>query len=198
MAMVTEMRIPGGDRRERFNYKGMHRYLMTFIPAHREPPVAERETVIRLLAALREACRAQRFDVYAYAFLPDRLALIIRGKTDDADMRAWVAAFRAASDTNLGELRPVPVWSRRYTERVLRKTEDSQLAAAALYRLAVTAGLASSPDAYPFQGSFANSDPFGVERKPRREGPPQRGRPRPTGGKKPPRKFDKRQPKRGR
>lgn len=156
MGMVTEMRLPGGggEAGTRFNYRGMHRYLITLLPHPSCGPVTDRETVIATLGALRDACHAHGFEVYAYCFLPGRLVLLVRGKEETADMKAFLSAFRAASDSLFGTRTGKRLWSKKYQERVLRKTEVTRAIAEEIFALPVKAGLAPAKDAYPFQGSF--------------------------------------------
>ena len=86
MATTTEMHLPssaeesGGSHR--FNYLGMHRYLITLPTFKSHPVFKERESVLGVLDALRESSWNHHFDVYAYSFLPDVLTVIVRGKED--------------------------------------------------------------------------------------------------------------------
>ncbi len=156
MAMVTEMRLPGGggEPGTRFNYRGMHRYLITLLGHPSCSSIADRETVIPTLDILRGSCRAHGFEVYAYCFLPDRLALLVRGKEEDADMKVFLSDFRTASGSAFLQRTGKRLWSKKYQERVLRKTEVTRSIAEEIFRLPVKAGLASATDAYMFQGSF--------------------------------------------
>jgi putative transposase len=171
MAMVTEMHLPGGggEPGTRFNYRGMHRYLITLLGHPSCGTMADRETVIPTLDILRESCRAHLFDVYAYCFLPDRLALLVRGKEESADMKLFLAAFRAGSGSAFLERTGKHLWSKKYQERVLRKTEVTRAIAEEIFGLPVKAGLASATDGYAFQGSFvlAGGPPPAVKRPPR-------------------------------
>jgi putative transposase len=156
MGMVTEMHLPGGggEPGARFNYRGMHRYLITLLVHPSCGTIADRETVIPTLDILRESCLAHRFDVYAYCFLPDRLALLVRGKEESADMKLFLAAFRTGSGSAFLQRTGRHLWSKKYQERVLRKTEVTRAIAEEIFRLPVKAGLASATDTYAFQGSF--------------------------------------------
>jgi REP element-mobilizing transposase RayT len=151
MHLPSEGRAQGG---ERFNYKGMHRYIITQ-PVH----AAERlfsapSPVFDVLNVLRECGTAHRFDIYAYCFMPDRLLLIVRGKDAESDMKAFLGAFRSGSGAALEPGLGHPLWARKYTERVLRKTEESRTVARALLMTPVKEGLAASAGEYPFLGSF--------------------------------------------
>lgn len=151
------MRLPSASHEEhgdRFNYKGMHRYIITQ-PVHPGiKPFSVPEPVFTVLNALRESAVEHLFDVYAYCFLPDRLLLIIRGKDDASDMKAFLSAFRTTSAAALEPSLGHSLWSKKYTERVLRKTEETRVVARELLMTPVRQGLAPSPAAYPFLGSF--------------------------------------------
>lgn len=151
MGMVSEMRLRAtAEDKARFNYRGMHRYLITLPFDAAGVALREKEAVLAVLSALRTSCHEHAFDAYAYCFLPDRLIIIVRGKTDDADMKTFIAAFRSSSSSALGR----PLWSRRYQERVLRKMELTRAVADQIFLLPVKAGLAPRPEAYELQGSF--------------------------------------------
>ena len=156
MPMPTGIRLRGAAAAEgeRFNYVGTHRYLVT-LPVHGSGPVFTGvERTVAVLQSLRESCWRHHFDVYAYCFLPDRLVLIARGKQESSNLKAFLREFRQLSNESLGQLLGRPVWSKKYLERVLRKTELSPDAARRIYTLPVKLGLAATPMEYPLQGSF--------------------------------------------
>jgi putative transposase len=155
MGMVSEMHLPGGGTPgTRFNYRGMHRYLITLLSHPSFGSLLDRETVRRTLDILHAACQAHGFDVYAYCFLPDRLVLLVRGKEETADMKQFLDAFREETEAAFGGRTGRRLWSRRYQERVLRKTEVTRLVADEVFAFPVKAGLAATPETYAYQGSF--------------------------------------------
>jgi putative transposase len=162
----------------------MHRYLITLLAHPSCTSLGLKETVIPTLDVLRESCHAHFFEVYAYCFLPDRLVLLVRGKEETSDMKLFLASFRKDSESAHGLRGGKHLWSKRYQERVLRKTEVTRAIADEVFRLPVKAGLAGGTDRYPFQGSFVLA---GVPPpRPGRGMPPRsKGRPtfRRTGGK---------------
>jgi putative transposase len=164
------------DGRHRFDYTGMHRYLITLTAHLSQPVFREQPQVVKVLSALRASCDACRFDVYAYCFLPDRLVMLVRGKTEGSSMKEFLSSFRAASADALREDLGRELWARKYTERVLRKGEDSREVASKIFRLPVVAGLAPTPEAYPLQGSFVID--VNAPQSPTRRRPPSRRSPR--------------------
>ncbi len=113
--------------------------------------------MLGVLDALRETSWNQHFDVYAYSFLPDVLTLIVRGKDDTADMKQFLATFRHASSERMEARLGHPLWKKKYTERVLRKSEDTKNVAREVFQGPVRAGLAPSAAEYEFQGSFVTN-----------------------------------------
>lgn len=190
MPIPTEITLKsaGTPAAERFNYTGMHRYLLT-LPAHGPAaPFSGREIVTSVLDILRDASWRHHFEVYAYCFLPDRLLLIIRGKEETSQMKPFLREFRASSDGALSSKLGRPLWSKKYLERVLRKTEITSEAARAVFTTPVKLGLAPTPREYPYQGSFVR-DPnllFGPAELPPKPGqsrpvPSRHGRPQRAG-----------------
>ncbi len=140
--------------RYRFDYRGMHRYLITLPVFGGKKIFTERSRVEVVMNALRDSAMEHHFDVYAYCFLPERLVLIIRGKEETSMMKEFLTEFRSRSSAAMEELLGHPLWKRKYLERVLRKTEDSKRMAEMMFQLPVKAGLVLNSDAYDFQGSF--------------------------------------------
>jgi putative transposase len=154
---VVSLIDPEPPKRFRFDYKGMHRYVITLPVFSAKKIFTTQETVSPTLNCLRDAARQQRFEVYAYCFLPDRLALIVRGKDADSNMKKFLAEFRAASSSALEVSLGHALWKRKYLERVLRKTEETRRAVEKILQMPVQAGLAKRASEYPFQGSFVLS-----------------------------------------
>ena len=203
MAIPTGIRLRSADAHEpthRFDYRGRHRYLVT-LPAHgRSTPFADPAMVMRVRDALRDSGILHHFEVYAYCFLPGRLVMLIRGKEDAAEMKKFLAAFRQASGTPPAPEAGPPLWSKKYLERVLRKTEENRDIARTIFDLPAKEGLTRRGEEYPHMGSFVVVKKGGEDRpravdRPRKFGSPA-GRkgyarsPRPRGNREgpPPRK----------
>ena len=157
MQSGIDMRKANGGSGHRFDYKGMHRYVITLTTNRSSTVFTAKSVVLQLLDVLRESCWKHHFDVYAYCCLPHQFVMMVRGKTEYADMKAFLAAFRARSAEVIGDSSGHTLWKRTYTERVLRKKEDSKVVAGEIYQLPVKAGLASTPGDFPYQGSFVLS-----------------------------------------
>lgn len=176
MGLTTEMRLPSATPKEghHFTYVGKFRYAIT-LPVHGAKPLfADGDVVRDVLGKLSDYSRTTHFEVIAYCFLPDRLSLVVGGKEDTSDLREFLRAFRGACTLpRAGGAPAIALWSRRYLERVVRKSEDLRAVVREIYRLPVTAGLSKTPAEYPYQGSFTGLGP-GVT-SPRGTGPRKTG-----------------------
>lgn len=140
--------------RYRFDYRGMHRYLITLPVYGAKKIFTERSRVEKVLNSLRDSALEHHFDVYAYCFLPDQVALIVRGKEETSMMKEFLADFRLRSSAAVEDVLGHPLWKKKYLERVLRKTEDSRRIAETIFQMPVKAGFARNSSDYEFQGSF--------------------------------------------
>ncbi|PWB61129.1 MAG: hypothetical protein C3F17_13470 [Bradyrhizobiaceae bacterium] len=185
MSMPTGIRLRSADAATgvvRFDYRGMHRYLIT-LPAGKGGAVLNRpETVVPVLDLLREAGWKEGFDVYAYCFLPARLVLMVRGKDKRSDMKRFLAIFRESSNAFAEATFGHGLWARKYLERVLRKGEQDRDVARSVFDLPRREGVAARGEEYQYQGSFvdlqAASSRHARPPKPSpRGGPPRQGGP---------------------
>lgn len=169
MAIPTVVRLRSADQppgKERFDYRGRHRYLVT-LPTHKDEQIfVAREEVHPVLNSLHEYGWGSHFEVYAYCFLPNRLVMLIRGKEDWSDMKRFLSDFRGKTNDVWREGHGRPLWARRYLERVLRRKEESRDVALTVYNLPVSNGLIREGEEYAWRGSFALEHTDGPLRKP--------------------------------
>lgn len=140
--------------RYRFDYRGMHRYLVTLPVFGGKKIFTEQGRVEKVLNTLRDSALQHYFDVYAYCFLPDQVVLIVRGKEETSMMKEFLADFRSRSSAVMEEVLGHPLWKKKYLERVLRKTEDSRRIAETIFQMPVKADLVRTSTEYEFQGSL--------------------------------------------
>lgn len=152
MVEINMKKEPDSSR-HRFNYKGHHRYLLKMQTRKRKGVFCDTPVMMEMLKVLREGCVQHHFVVHAYCILPDEIALVIQGKAEQADMKAFVRTIRITSRSRIstvGEL-----WSRTYTERVLRKTENTRDLVRSVILLAETQKPQQGTKVRPISGSFA-------------------------------------------
>lgn len=175
MGLVTEMRLPSAAAHDRnvFSYAGKHRYAVTLF-THASRPVFENAELVRtVLDVLGDSGREQMFEITAYCFVPKKLMLIIGGREETSDFRAFIRTFRTGSAARVRELMKGVLWSRRYQERVVRRGENLRTVVRELFAVPVREGLAQSPVDYQYQGSFVGMTPGATSlrgTRPRRTG----------------------------
>lgn len=189
MGLVTEMRLPSAEAHERnvFSYTGKHRYAVTLFTHASRPVFENAERVREVLGVLGEKGRDHQFEITAYCFLPRKLIVIINGKEETSDFRSFIGALRLESAARVRDTIGGDLWSRRYQERVVRRGENIRMVVRDLFEMPVREGLAQSPAAYLFQGSFVGLTPQATS--------PRGSRPRRTT--KPHRDFHGRHPRGG-
>jgi hypothetical protein len=171
MSNVEIMQLPSARRHDeesfRFNYRGMHRYIVTLPAAKAIETLAEERFVFPILNAIRDAAAKQVFDVFAYCFFPKKLVFIIRGHDETSDMKEFLSDFKTTSTLALDPSGSARLWDKRYTERVLRKSEESRAVALSVFKQVKTEGLAEDPEKYPWLGSFVlpTNKFFGEQRR---------------------------------
>lgn len=161
---LTKSSGPSGHR---FNYRGQHRYIVTMKTARREEVFVHRQIVHRLLNILQEACWKHQFVVHAYCCLPDELILVVKGKGERSDLKVFLRTLRETARQQIAVSGGGDLWHRTYTERVLRKTEDTRDIVRGVFTVPVTRGLAGEAQDYPFSGSFDRERIIGKERRDR-------------------------------
>lgn len=152
---VMQLRSASEGVRKTFDYRGTHRYLVT-LPTFRGRQVfLDPPRITPVLDALRELAQLHEFDVFAYCFLPDRLIILLHGRTRNSDLRQFLPAFRLRANELLEPLLGHALWKRSYLERVLTRSSDSAEVARQVFRLPVSAGLARTAESYQYLGSFS-------------------------------------------
>jgi hypothetical protein len=153
---IMQLHSAGEEPKPRFDYRGRHRYVVTLETLDARPVFAGREEVRAVLGALRDESLTHHFEVLIYTFQPSTLTLLVRGKEEGANMKTFLAAFRAAAAAATTATAGPRLWKRTYLERVLRKTEELRNVIREVAMIPVRAGLAPHPLAYEFQGSFVD------------------------------------------
>jgi REP element-mobilizing transposase RayT len=108
------------------------------------------------------ACARTGFTLAAYSVMPDHIHVLIEGDAARGSNLRWFAhSFKQALGFRFKQSTAMTLWHRSYYDHVVRP--DEPLAAYAAYILGnpVRAGLASTPDAWPYSGPatmFAESE----------------------------------------
>jgi putative transposase len=136
-----------------FDYLGCHRYSLTCCTNRRHPLFLD-PVVVRIgKDALDTSASAQGFDVLVYCFMPDHLHVVLEGRRDNSDFRAFASSFRRRSAFAYRRSGGTELWQPGYFEHVLRNDEATAAVVRYVAENPVRAGLTKDPMCYPFTGS---------------------------------------------
>ena len=136
-----------------FTYKGRHRYFLTICTFSRQPFFVNEATVENTLLQFRKTAEIERFEFFAYCFMPDHVHFLVEALADEADFRKFCKLAKQRSGSVHSRVRGGRLWQEGYHERVLRESDDSMCVARYLLNNPVRAGLVASPVDYPYLGS---------------------------------------------
>ena len=136
-----------------FNYVGRYHYALTFGTNARRAVFVDTEVMTLVLTQILRASSETRFALTAYCFMPDHLHLIVQGKADDSDCKAFIKSAKQYSGYYYKQAHEQRLWQRYGHERVIRN--DQELAMTVRYVIAnpVRAGLVGHPRDYALLGS---------------------------------------------
>jgi len=136
-----------------FSYRGIHRYLLTFCTIERVRVFERPEYVTDALQQIRITAGIERFAILAYCFMPDHLHLLVEGLNEHSDLKQFAKMAKQRSGASHALSRSGRLWQEGYWETVLRIDQDPGAVARYIFENPVRAGLAMSPDDYPYLGS---------------------------------------------
>lgn len=131
--------------------RGPSAWHLTLRAASKTPPFAREALVRHLTEQLAASAAHTGVEVHAYCFLPDQLQVVVSDPTGP-DVTRFLAHFRKSSAAEYRKQTKRGLWQDRITERRLGHSETIEAAARTVLQAPVRAGLAPSPDAYPFSG----------------------------------------------
>jgi putative transposase len=140
-------------RFDNFVYVGRIPYFLTICTHQRhrafEDCVFTRDAAAKLLST------ATRFEfaVYAYCFMPDHVHLVLLGRRDDSDLRAFIHSWNTQTGYAWRQRHGTKLWQGGYFEHILRSDVSIYLAAQYVAMNPVRAGLVEEPTQYEFSGS---------------------------------------------
>jgi REP-associated tyrosine transposase len=136
-----------------FDYRGPHRYSLTFCTPDRHRAFIEAAAVDLVRAQFLRAADRHLFALIAYCFMPDHVHLLVEGVRDDSDLKAFQSAAKQYSGFHYKAQFGRPLWQRYGYERALRSEESTIDVVRYILANPVRAGLARRVDEYSFSGS---------------------------------------------
>ena len=137
-----------------FDYRGFHRYSLTFCTDRRQPLFTNAEVVALVLEQILRSARESEFEVIAYCFMPDHLHLLIEGAAESSDGKEFIARAKQYSGYYYAQRYGSRLWQRYGFEHILRDDEITLVVARYILENPVKAGLARRVEDYPFVGSL--------------------------------------------
>ena len=136
------------------DYRGLHRYSLTFCTNNRSRLFTSTDVITLVLAQISRAASENQFAITAYCFMPDRLHLLVEGRSDGSDCKQFVARAKQYSGFHYSKVSYHVLWQRYGFEHVLRDEELSIVVARYILENPIRAGLVERVEAYPFAGSL--------------------------------------------
>jgi putative transposase len=96
----------------------------------------------------------ENFAILAYCFMPDHLHLLVQGKSENADLKRFIARAKQLSGYHYAQAFRGRLWQRYGYERALRESEPTATVVKYLLENPIRAGLVARVEDYPFLGSF--------------------------------------------
>ena len=140
-------------RLESFDYLGPHRYFLTFCTDGRHRAFSDAGHVSLVQRQILRAADDCGFELVAYCFMPDHVHLLLDGRHDAADCRAFITRSKQFSGFYYARETHRRLWQRYVYERTLRSDEASLGVTRYILENPLRAGLARRIQDYPFVGS---------------------------------------------
>jgi REP-associated tyrosine transposase len=136
-----------------FDYRGPHRYFLTFCTADRHRAFTEAAGVNVVRGQFLRAADRHLVALVAYCFMPDHVHLLVEGTREDSELKGFQSAAKQYSGFHYKAQFGRPLWQRYGFERALRSEESTIDVVRYILANPVRAGLAGRVDEYSFSGS---------------------------------------------
>ena len=135
------------------SYVGYRLYFLTICTFERRNHFSREQAVRAAWSQFLRTAHEKQFVIIAYCFMPDHVHLLVKGRTPQADLRAFVAVSKQRAAYAARQAVEGKLWQAGYFERTLRESDDLFDVARYIVQNPVRAGLVTSPSDYPFLGS---------------------------------------------
>ena len=140
-----------------FNYTGRYEYFLTFCTYRRVPHFRDERIVSLVAAQLLHCSRTFEIAIHVYAAMPDHVHVVAQGLTDAADLLAFMREFKQQSGWQFRRDHHGKLWQGSFYDHVRRQEENFGEMIEYVVNNPVNAGLASTPEDYPFWDSFTQT-----------------------------------------
>ena len=136
-----------------FSYVGEYEYSLTCCTFNRHCWFTTPSIVDPACTQLLQIANEKRFEIPAYCFMPDHVHLVVDGRQDNADCKAYIKALKQYSNYYFKQARRETLFQRYGYERMIRTDVERALTIAYVVANSVVAGLVTRAEDYPFLGS---------------------------------------------
>ena len=138
------------------NYVGRQFHFLTLCCFERSKPFLHPACCETTLNVLRAECAQRNFAAHAYCLMPDHFHLLCEGLSPTSDFLRLVMSFRIKTSRRFAQDPGGVLWQRGYYDHILRARRQAEPVAWYIWLNPVRKGLVSTPQHYPFAGSFTN------------------------------------------
>jgi len=150
--------MPNRPRRlKEFPYKGFVTYFLTICTDKHVRAFEDLDFARWAIAQLLKQCAARDFEVSAYCFMPDHVHLLVRGRSETADLRSLILSWNTRTGYEWRRRHQSRLWQQGHFDRVLRERDDFFGIARYILMNPVEAGLAKRAEDYPLSGTTGYS-----------------------------------------
>ncbi len=135
------------------NYLGQISAAITIIVHERKPLFVKDEIYELFESMLLEELKVFSCNADIYLFMSDHCHLLLRGKSDSADMLKMIKIFKQKSGFWLSQNQPNFKWQKDFYDHILRKDEDISKQINYILQNPVKKGLVKSWKDYHYKGS---------------------------------------------
>jgi len=151
--MKSDLPQRKANRLPLLRYFGRQLYFVTVCSQNRRKLFKNADLNRRLTTLLHKKCSKHGFGLYAYCFMPDHVHLQLVGLSDDANLQAFVRAFKGTATTVARGFGVRNLWQKGFYDHVLRPGEGVDSVAWYIFHNPVRAGLIEDWKQWPFSGS---------------------------------------------
>ena len=121
IAIVQAMRTGKPPHLKHFDYRGFHRYSLTFCTHERRTRFTDPRAFRLALSQISRAASEEAFAVITYCFMPDHAHLLVHGQSENADGKRFISLAKQYSSYYYSKEIGGKLWQRYGHERTLRR-----------------------------------------------------------------------------
>jgi len=140
-----------------FDYVGFASYFVTICTEKHLRAFNDLEFGRWAIAQLLRQADLRGFEVSAYCLMPDHVHLLLRGRSDHADLRSFIISWNTRTAFHWRQQRKSQLWQKGYFDRVLRKSDDFFGIARYILLNPVEVGLVKRAEDYALSGTSGYS-----------------------------------------